>query len=247
MDLFKNKTTDEKFQEDKKRKVVLTLLRVYRDDKFKIPRTEAGDKLIEICNKIDPDHKMPEEVLVATLIASDEVREFLKLLDNGTVLPDDAIKAIAEKYYQSMLGILQSPDSGAWDTYEFQSQQLITVLSMKYFDTFKKYLKETMESDPKCPWFMKTKMLDFMSATKNLPTPEDEETAEEIMSMVCVGLKKSSPEVYRALVDSLKWRGKDDLQRTLEAVKKTPPEKRKLRGRESCVFIEAAESVHYVG
>lgn len=89
--------------------------------------------------------------------------------------------------------------------------------------------------------------MNLLNPPKILPTKEDEEVAEEIMSLVCVGLKKSEPEVFRALVDSLKWRGKDYMNKTLEAVKKTPPEKRKLKGRESCVFIETDESVIYVG
>jgi len=60
-------------------------------------------------------------------------------------------------------------------------------------------------------------------------------------------LQKERPEVFRALVDSLKWRGQEDLQRTLSSVKKTAPDKRHIRGRESCVFIETDETVHYVG
>ena len=76
---------------------------------------------------------------------------------------------------------------------------------------------------------------------------EEEKTAENIMRMACPGLEKDNKDVFRALVDSLKWRGSIELKRTLEAVEKTPPEKRKLRGRESCVFIETDETVHYVG
>ena len=248
MGLFeKQKSTDEKFEEDKKRKVILTLLRVYRDDKFKIPRTEAGDKLIELCNSLDPDKKMSEEQLLALLIVSDEIQEFLKILDTDNVLPDDCIKAYAEKYYGSLIDVLSSPDSKAWDTHEFQSQQLISVLSLKNFNKFRDFLKQVMDDDPKCPWFVKNHLLGLLMQPKNLPTKEDEETADEIMSMVCVGLKKSSPEVFRALVDSLKWRGKDALHRTLEAVRKTSPVKRKLKGRESCVFIETDNGVHYVG
>lgn len=243
----KNKSSDEKFEENKKRKVILTLLRIYRDDKFKIPQTEAGEKLIELCNKLDPDKKMSDEELLALLLVSDEVQEFLKTMDTDNVLPDECIKDYAKKYYASLMAILQSPDSSAWDIHEFQSQQLNSVLSLKNFRKFSDFVKQEMDADPKCPWFVKTQLMDILMAPKNIPTKDDEETAEEIMSLVCVGLSKSSPEVYRALVDSLKWRGREELKRTLEAVKKTPPEKRKLKGRESCVFIETEEAVHYVG
>lgn len=68
MELFnKKKSTDEKFEEDKKRKAILTLLRVYRDDKFKIPRTDAGDKLIELCNRLDPDKKIVGKTTSVTI------------------------------------------------------------------------------------------------------------------------------------------------------------------------------------
>lgn len=248
MDIFRKKiTTEEKFEQDKNRKVIMTILRVFRNDKFKIPRTEAGDKLIELCNRFDPDKTMSEEVLVSLLLASEETQEFLKMLDTDNVLPDESIRDYAEKYYASLIEILHSPDPGAWDTHEFQSQQLISVLSLKNVNKFKDYLKEAMDADPMCPYFIKSQFLNLLMPPKNLPTREDEETAEEIMSMVCIGLEKNNPDVFRALVDSLKWRGRDDLNRTLEAVKKTCPEKRKLRGRESCVFIETEETVHYVG
>lgn len=244
---FLKKSTDEKFEEEKKRIVILTLLRMYRDDKFKIPRTEAGDKLVELCNRLDPDKKMSEERLLALLINSGEMQEFLKTMDTDNVLPDDCIKAYVEKYYASLIEVLHSPDSSAWDTHEFQSQQLISVLSLKGFNKFKVFLKQVMDADPKCPWFVKNQLLNLVLAPKNLPTPEDEDTAEKIMSMVCPGLKKSNPEVFRALVDSMKWRGKENLEKTLDAVRKTPPEKRKIRGRESCVFIETEDNVHYIG
>jgi len=248
MNLFrKEKSTEEKFEEAKKRKALLTLLRVYRDDKFKIPRTGAGDKLIEICNKIDPDKTLSEEDLLDIILTSCQTREFLKSLDNDTVLPDDVIKAYTEKYYQSLLASLQSPDSNAWDTYEFQSQQLISVLSLANFNRFKEYLQQAMDADPKCPWFVKSKFMGFLNPPKSIPTREDEKTAEKIMRMVCINIEKTNPDVFRALVDSLKWRGSKELGRTLAAVEKTPPEKRKLKGRESCVFIESGETVHYVG
>ena len=67
------------------------------------------------------------------------------------------------------------------------------------------------------------------------------------MRMVCPDLEKGNKDVFRALVDSLKWRGSIELKRTLDAVEKTPSDKRKLRGRESCVFIETEDTVHYVG
>lgn len=242
-----NKSSDEKFEEDKKKKAILTLLRIYRDDKFKIPRTEPAEILIGLCNRLDPDKKLSDEELLAHLLVSDDLQEFLKTLDTDNVLPDDCIKDYAKKYYESLIAMLQSPDSGVWDTHEFQSQQLNSVLSLKNFQKFRDFLKQEMDADPKCPWFVKTQLLNLIMAPKNVPTEYDEDIAEEIMSMVCVGLKKSSPEVHRALVDSLKWRGSVELKRTLEAVKKTPPEKRKLKGRESCVFIETEETVHYVG
>ncbi|MDP3352670.1 MAG: hypothetical protein Q8S44_02900, partial [Flavobacteriaceae bacterium] len=166
--------------------------------------------------------------------------------NEDTLITGDMIREYIDRYYVLLRDVLSSPDPKVWDAYEYQSQQLISVCSIQKIDLFRTYLASKMDSDPTCPYYVKKTFLNFLNI-KDVPTVNDEETAEEIMDLVCPDLKKHSEEVWRALVNSLKWRGGDTLKETLEQVKKTPKEKRHLRGRESCLFIETDEGVHYVG
>ena len=249
MELFKKKkTTDEKFEDEKKMKAAVFIIRMYRNEKLNLPHTKSSIILLDQCDKIDPDHKLSERELVELLFQSEEVRNAVtSAFNEDNIVSDDVIREYIDKYYSLLRGVLSSPDPGVYDAYEYQSQQLISVLSLKKLDVFKTYLKSKMDGDPDCPYFVKKVYLDILQAPKTLPTEKDEKTAEEIMKMVCPGLKMHSPDVFRALVDSLKWRGGDELLKTLEQVKRTPPEKLHIRGRESCVFIETEHDVHYIG
>lgn len=257
MNLFKkNKTTDEKFEQEKKERALITVIRMFRNDKLKLPETDLSRAMVGFCDQIDPDHKMPERELIQKLKEREDISEYLASLNasDGEVLDDNTIKAYAEKYYKILREVLSSPDPAAWDAWEYQSQQTVSVLSMKNTNVFRDHMKRIMETDESCPYYVKKVFNELLAVPRDAegkastgPTGDEEEMAENIMRMVCPGLEKGNKDVFRALVDSLKWRGSIELKRTLEAVEKTPTEKRKLRGRESCVFIEADDSVHYVG
>ncbi len=242
-------TTESKFNKEKLRNNIIFMIRIYRDSKIMPPETGYSKLLLEQCDKIDPEHKLSERELVDKLMENpdDVVNAINETLEGDNIVSDKVIKEYIDKYYDVLRGMLASPEPGMWDQYEYQSQQMISILSAKKIEVFKACLQEKMDSDPTCPYFLKKMFVNTIGGPQRLPTNNDEEIAEEIMDMVCPGLQNERPEVFRALVDSLKWRGQEDLQRTLSNVKKTAPEKRKLRGRESCVFIETDETVHYVG
>lgn len=245
---IEEKITELKFDKEKLKKNIIFMIRVYRNSNIKPPETKYSKLLLDQCDKIDPEHKLAERDLVDKLIDSEDVGKVFHeaALEGDTLVPDEVMKEYIDKYYEVLRGVMVSPDPGSWDQYEYQSQQMISLLSATKIELFKKYLQEKMDSDASCPYFLK-KMFILIIGPQGAPTEKDEETAEEIMGMVCPGLQKERPEVFRALVDSLKWRGSEDLQRTLTSVKKTAPEKRHIRGRESCIFIETDEHVHYVG
>lgn len=257
MNIFKkNKTTEEKFEQEKKDRALMIIIRTFRNDKLDLPETPMSRAILKACNQIDPDHKMPERELIQKLKEGKAGSELLASLNSsaGEVLDDNTIKAFAEKYYKNLREVLSSPDPNAWDAWEYQSQQTISVLSLKNINVFKDHMKHIMDTDKSCPFYVKKVFNDLLSGPRDTegraytgPTGEEEKTAEKIMRMVCPGLEKGNKDVFRALVDSLKWRGHVELKRTLEAVEKTPPGKRTLRGRESCVFIETEDTVHYVG
>lgn len=257
MSLFKkNKTTDEKFEQEKKERALTTIIRMFRNDKLNLPETDLSRAMVGFCDQIDPDHKMPERELIQKLGERDDISEFIASINASAseVLDDNTIKAYAGKYYTGLREVLSSPDPTAWDAWEYQSQQTISILSLKNINVFKEHLKNIMDTDESCPFYVKKVFNELLMVPRDAegkastgPTGEEEKTAEKIMRMVCPGLEKGNKDVFRALVDSLKWRGSIELKRTLDAVEKTPSDKRKLRGRESCVFIEADDSVHYVG
>lgn len=251
---FWKKSAEEKFEDEKKIRVLTTIIRMFRGDKLKLPETEMSRAMIGFCDQIDPDHKMPERELIQKLKEREDIAVFLSSINEGEVLDEGTVKAYAERYYSLLREVLSSPEPNAWDAWEYQSQQLISVLSLKNFTAFREHVKNIMDADESCPFYIK-KIYDNMLAVprdeegkaSTGPSKNDERVAEKIMRMVCPGLEEGNKDVFRALVDSLKWRGSIELQRTLEAVKKTPPESRKLRGRESCVFIETDDSAIYVG
>jgi hypothetical protein len=255
MNIFKkNKTTKDKFEQEKKDRALITIIRLFRNDKLSLPETDLSRAIVGFCDQIDPDHKMPERVLIQKLKEREDILQFLESINNGEVLDDNTVKAYAEKYYKLLREVLSSPDPGAWDAWEYQSQQTIAILSLNNITQFKEHLKFIMDSDASCPYYIKKVIDQLLLVPRDAkgqastgPTAEEEKTAEKIMRMICPGLEKDNKDVFRALVDSLKWRGSIELKRTLEAVEKTAPDKRKLRGRESCVFIETEDTVHYVG
>jgi len=258
MSLFnkKNKNTEEKFEQEKKDRALITIIRLFRNDKLKLPETDLSRAMIGFCEQIDPDHKMPERELIQKLGEREDISQHLASINAnaGEVLDDNTIKAYAEKYYKVLREVLSSPDPAAWDAWEYQSQQTISILSLKNINIFKYYMKTIMDTDTSCPFYVKKVFNELLLVPRDVegkastgPTNEEEKTAETIMRMVCPDLEKGNKDVFRALVDSLKWRGSIELKRTLDAVEKTPSDKRKLRGRESCVFIETEDTVHYVG
>ncbi len=258
MSLFSKKTknTDEKFEQEKKERALTTIIRMFRNDKLNLPETDLSRAMVGFCDQIDPDHKMPERELIQKLGEREDISEYLAAINDsgGEVLDDNTIKAYAEKYYSALREVLSSPDPAAWDAWEYQSQQTISVLSLKNINIFKYHIKNLMDTDTSCPFYVKKVFNELLFVPRDAegkastgPGRDEEKTAETIMRMVCPGLENSNKDVFRALVDSLKWRGSLELKRTLEAVEKTPSDKRKLRGRESCVFIETDETVHYVG
>jgi len=257
MNLFsKKKQTDEKFEHEKKERALITIIRMFRNDKLKLPETDLSRAMVGFCDQIDPDHKMSERELIQKLGERDDISEYLAAINDsgGEVLDDNTIKAYAEKYYNVLREVLSSVDPAAWDAWEYQSQQTVSVLSLKNINVFKYHMKNIMDTDTSCPFYVRKVFNELLYVPRDAegkastgPGREEEKTAENIMRMVCPGLEKDNKDVFRALVDSLKWRGSIELKRTLEAVEKTPSEKRKLRGRESCVFIETEDTVHYVG
>lgn len=246
MNLFK-KSSEEKFEDEKRKRQGAMLIKMYRDEKLNIPHTKFSKIIIDECNKIDPEGKLSERELIERLFESGDAKKALiKASNEDSLITDDMVREYIDRYYALLRDVLTSPDPKVWDAYEYQSQQLISVCSLEKIELFRTYLASKMDSDATCPYYVKKTFLGFLNV-KDVPTVNDEETAEDIMDLVCPDLKKHNEEVWRALVDSLKWRGSDTLKKTMEQVKKTPKEKRHLRGRESCLFIETEEGVHYVG
>jgi len=244
------KGTDQKWSEEKLSQTMRTLIWLYRNSKFNLPQPPHIKELMAVVEEMDPKKAMSElEISRAILKDPSKMEKFIVYFKKDTLLTEEVLDSYARSWYELFRKVLISTDPAAWDATEFQGQQIASVISLKQAEGLFKKVRGIAEGDPTCPFILKKLILQFLTTPSEpkTPTEEDEATAEEIIGVLKPDLKNKDIEIYRALVDSLKWRGKKELTRTLAAVKKTPEERRKIRGRESCIFIESDEGVHYVG
>lgn len=74
MKLFR-KSSDDKFEEEKKKRIAAQLIKLYRDEKLNIPHTRYSRVIIDECDKIDPDRKMSERELLDRIFESGGVKK----------------------------------------------------------------------------------------------------------------------------------------------------------------------------
>jgi len=239
----------DKWEEEKTKRAIMLIVSMYRNSKIVLPIGEEGRIIMDEVKKIDPDNKKSLRDIVETLINNPEVRIRIEGFKNPNIIDNETLCGLAREHYGRLKTCLSDTTPQAWDEMEYASQQVITALHKDNVEIFFKEIQKQMDIDPGCPFLLKKifQMFPVEEDKPKFPTNEEEKLAEKIMNMVDDDLKDVKPDVYRALVDSLKWRGVDELKRTYDAVKETPKKERKIRGRESCIFIESKDSVHYVG
>ena len=115
MKLFK-KSSDEKFEEEKKKRIAVQVIKLYRDEKLNIPHTKYSRIILDECDKIDPERKMSERELLDKLFQSDEVKKALIEAGNeDSLISDDAIRTYVDQYYAILREVITSPDPNPCD------------------------------------------------------------------------------------------------------------------------------------
>ena len=247
-DMMKN--TDEKWVQEKLGHTLKTLIWMNRNSQWKVPETPISKELMGWVQEVDPEGKMSElELSRQFLKDTPRMGKFMEMFKKDQLISEEVLDKYAQEWYNNIKKCLSSTSAAEWDAAEYQGQQIAAVVSVNQAEALFKKVRTIMEADAACPFILRKLIFGFLTRPTAVPTPteEDEDTADKIIGLIKPELKKSDPDIYRALVDSLKWRGKKELTRTLAAVTKTPKERRKIRGRESCIFIESDEGVHYVG
>jgi len=250
--LIIDESTESKFEKEKVKNAICTVIHIYRNNKLNLPMGKEAEFLLAKVKEIDPEQKLSEREIVDKILADDNLRmEFIKELDKsgGNPISDEVLRKYAEEHYRILRNTMADPTPKSWDAQDYHTQQMLSIVNKDNAEKYFKIIMEIMDNDPTCPFFIKKsfKAFPFEPEKTKIPTKEDEELAEKIISAVNPKVERKTPDVYRALVDAIKWRGKEELEKTYKAVMKTPKEKRKLRGRESCLFIESDEGVHYIG
>lgn len=223
-------------------------LQLYRDSKLKLPETKFSTAFLKAVNEIDPNNQLSAREICEKLKANPDVLKELQLNDSA-LLSETMLRDYAETYFQAQKKLLADTTAEGYDMFEYQTQQLISVMGVNNLPKFIACVQELADKDGTCPYVLKKSVGNLVSLVVKTPPPtsEQERLAERIITLVDPSLEGTKPEVFRALVDSLKWQKMEDLKRTHKAVIKTPPEKRHIKGRESCIFIESADSAHYIG
>ena len=256
---------DAKFEEEKKQGAIRRILHLYRDTKIILPRNKFADGIEKLVQRIDPHNTMSERELVKKIVlASPEFMDGIwDALQTGTFVSEPDLKKYAEQYHKLLKSSITDTTAATWDAIEYFQQQLMSILNLSNVGKFSALVKQLIDEDPKCPYVVK-KFWETIAALQEkaqakIPTDQQEKLAEEIMGLVDEKLEKDRPDIFRALVNSLKWRPQAELDSTLASVKKTPLKTRKtgwlkrtkgrgnIRGRESCIFIEHADGIQYVG
>jgi hypothetical protein len=224
---------------------------MYRNAKLDLPQNQFSIELVRIANEVDPNNTMPARELVDKVLEDGKLISMANALPSLS-LPDEVIRDYAKEFYELTKAALYAKTSKELDAIEYQSQQMQSLLLSADNQKFIAKLGECVDKDKDAPYFLKKFLNKIILAEplggeKKEPSDEEELLAEKIIDLTCPRLDKKYPIVFRALVDSFKWRGKDELESTLNSIERTPPERRKLRGRESCLFIETDDRVHYIG
>jgi hypothetical protein len=243
--------TTSKFEREKMKRILRTYLFMYRNAKLDLPQNQFSIELVRIANEIDPNNTMPARELIDKVLEDGKLISMANALPSLS-LPDDVIRDYAKEFYELTKAALYAKTSKELDALEYQSQQMQSLMLSADNQKFIAMLGKCVDEDKDAPYILKkflNKILlaEPLGGEKKEPSDEEELLAEKIIDLTCPKLDKKYPIVFRALVDSFKWRGKDELESTLKSIERTPPERRKLRGRESCLFIETDDRVHYVG
>lgn len=154
------------------------------------------------------------------------------------------IEELADAWIAAIVGMCQAHDKDTYDAHDAKADELLGPLlaaPVKEVREFYHALTAKMKADPRVP-FLVCMGFEAWGEVMVKDAPDEgvkrlkNKLAEEIAQLVQEPIRDQIPE---AIKRALRWRDPE----TLKAVKKTLERgaKPKLRGRESCLFLEAGE------
>ncbi len=155
------------------------------------------------------------------------------------------VDVLVESWMRLVVGLATAHTKDEADRYEAAVEEClgpILAAPVAQIRTFAFALAARLEADPKVPYLVHRAFAAWVEMMKSAP---DEEVkvlktalAKEIVDMVEDDAKRDLP---AAMVRALQWRGPEDLEKVKGVVEREKAAGRKVRlkGRESCLFLEA--------
>lgn len=155
------------------------------------------------------------------------------------------IEAMIVHWKEALVGLCTAHDKDAADRYEASIESCLTPLlaaPIKQIREFSLKLAEALEADPNVPFLVHRSFRVWVEQMKHAPDEDVIELktglATEIVHMVEDDAKRDLP---TAMIRALQWRSPSQLEEVKKVVLKEKEAGRgvRLRGRESCLFLEA--------
>jgi hypothetical protein len=158
------------------------------------------------------------------------------------------IDVMIESWMKLVVGLSTAHTKDEADRYEAAVEECLNPIlaaPISQIRTFASALAVRLESDPKVPYLVHRAFTAYVEMMKNAPDEEVKELktalAKEIVDMVEDDAKRDLP---AAMVRALQWRDPEQLEKVKSVVEseKAKGKPVRLRGRESCLFLEAGGS-----
>lgn len=154
------------------------------------------------------------------------------------------IKEMVEKWLPIIRGLGTAHEKATVDQCEFDSEEHLLPLTsapVSQLRTFYAQLCDRLESDPTIPFFVWRAFRTWGDVVlEKLPDGGVKKLRGDLAKKVADLVEQQiQPDLNAALVGALQWRDADTLEKMATAVEKGA--KPRMRGRESCLFLEVEE------
>lgn len=155
------------------------------------------------------------------------------------------VDVLLESWQRLVVGLATAHSKDEADRFEAAVEECLNPIlaaPVSQIRTFAFALAARLEADPKVPYLVHRSFSAWVEMMKDAPDEEVKELktalAREIVDMVEDDARRDLP---TAMVRALQWRNSDDLEKVkgVVASEKAAGRSVRLRGRESCLFLEA--------
>jgi len=155
------------------------------------------------------------------------------------------IDALVVRWVPIIRGLCVGHDKAEIDRCEFESQELLAPLlacRVKQLREFFDKLCTALRSDPSIPLFVHTMFDAYNAGVVQKAADQDIKQLKTALAGEIADLVEEQvrPDLKQALIGALQWRGERELTEVRDAVKNGA--KPRVRGRESCLFLEVPDA-----